>query len=625
MCTLPPDIGNFPIMIDLPNEAGPAAEFLVRHLYRQIDVEPDSCYHAIAETADSEDDKWFWNDDNAKVLEFMSRPELWRRYPTESSEILRFVGSMCRGPFIFRRMSAPRLQAIASTGPKLRYRHSLMRISFDQRDGSVVAGIRFHDERDGENLSLCGNYVEFTYRGCRFKIPVPANGGASHAEQRGQTLRLRFSCKLHFTSFWQRRQLGDVIYTCTFDSRSMLFEVEAALDLNPAITVSDVVLTIGHGGLEYCLFSRVVTASSSGSAPLYAAGKPSTRLFNNPGDGYYVIRQEHVSADSLAVHSLPNSPGGPWEIETEVRTQGQLDRVIARYRFAGAHRGGRLVASEVKMITAGGLYDQVGDYAALLREAAAPAMRRSACDFSISYDYGATINALAKCFALSGAASAPTDLVARQSELRGLFDFTLGQYIRFYLDEYGSRPDAIFSRELAFAALGAATMHRATGCPGYRRQLELLIDVLLEFEMRFESRGGTAASGFLMRKDNPNPVYLDCQSAALLALTQAAGIMQDPRLPEIIERGIAAYRLAPQAIDLGAGGRIDTVGMVSPDAAGEIGETAFWNFKAGLTPEVFRRPAEIAERSRSSHCITSSRPACGLRQPCSGVSWRRRP
>ena len=385
----------------------------------------------------------------------------------------------------------------------------------------------------------------------------------------------------------------------------MLFEVEAALDLNPAIRVSDVVLTIGHGGLEYCLFSRVVTASSGGSAPLYAAGKPSTRLFNNLGGGYYVIRQAHVSGDSLAVHSLPSGPSGPSEIETNVRTQGQLDRVIARYRFAGAHRGGRLVASEVKMITAGGFYDHVGDYAALLREAAAPAMRRSACDFSISYDYGATINALAKCFALSGAASAPTDLFAKQSELRGLFDFTLGQYVRFYLDEYGSRPDAIFSRELAFAALGAATMHQATGCPRYRRQLELLIDVLLEFEMRFESRGGTAASGFLMRKDNPNPFYLDCHSAALLALTQAARIMQDARLPEAIERGIAAYRLAPQAIDLGTGGRIDTVGMASPDAAGDIGEIAFWNFKAGLSLRFFgalrRSPNPAVQAVASRH------------------------
>jgi hypothetical protein len=108
-----------------------------------------------------------------------------------------------------------------------------------------------------------------------------------------------------------------------------------------------------------------------------------------------------------------------------------------------------------------------------------------------------------------------------------------------------------------------------------------------------------------MRKDNPNPFYLDCQSAALLALTQAARIMHDSRLPEIIERGIAAYRLAPQAIDLGTGGRIDTVGIASPDAAGEIGETAFWNFKAGLTLRFFgalrRSPNAAVQAIASRH------------------------
>ena len=86
------NIANLPTMIDLPNEAGPAAEFLVRHLYQKVDIESDSCNHAIVETANCEDDRWFWHDDNAKVLEFMSRPEVWRRFPTESSEILRFVG-----------------------------------------------------------------------------------------------------------------------------------------------------------------------------------------------------------------------------------------------------------------------------------------------------------------------------------------------------------------------------------------------------------------------------------------------------------------------------------------------------------------------------------------------------
>ena len=82
----------------LPADALPAAEYLVRHLYRPIDVSAGSRYCAIAETAAASDDLWFWNDDNAKVLELMSRPEVWRRFPRETGEILRFVQSMCRRP-----------------------------------------------------------------------------------------------------------------------------------------------------------------------------------------------------------------------------------------------------------------------------------------------------------------------------------------------------------------------------------------------------------------------------------------------------------------------------------------------------------------------------------------------
>ena len=84
---------------------------------------------------------WFWNDDNAKVLELMSRPEVWRRFPQETGEILRFVQSMCRGPFIFRRVGAPRLEPLGSEGNVLSYRHSLMRIRCDLGQGAVVAGV----------------------------------------------------------------------------------------------------------------------------------------------------------------------------------------------------------------------------------------------------------------------------------------------------------------------------------------------------------------------------------------------------------------------------------------------------------------------------------------------------
>ena len=201
-------------------------------------------------------------------------------------------------------------------------------------------------------------------------------------------------------------------------------------------------------------------------------------------------------------------------------------------------------------------------------------------------------------------AGQPLDSEAERN-FAGCSTLALGQYVRFYLDEYKSRPDAIFSRELAFAALGAAAMHRATGCPLYRRQLERLIDVLLEFEMRFESRAGIAASGFLMRKDNPNPAYLDCQSAALLALTQAARIIEDRGCLKSSSAGSrpTGWRRRRSTSEPAAGSTRS--GMASPDAAGEIGETAFWNFKAGLSLRFFgalrRSPNAAVQAIASRH------------------------
>ena len=86
-------------MTALPTDTLPAAEFLVRHMYRPVELVANQTHFAIAETAmPIGGDSWFWSDDNAKVLEFLSRPELWRRFPTETAEILRFVRAMCRGP-----------------------------------------------------------------------------------------------------------------------------------------------------------------------------------------------------------------------------------------------------------------------------------------------------------------------------------------------------------------------------------------------------------------------------------------------------------------------------------------------------------------------------------------------
>jgi hypothetical protein len=59
----------------VPTDALPAAEFLIRHLYRSIDVAQGKKFFAIIESETPGGDDWYWNDDNAKSLEFLSRPE----------------------------------------------------------------------------------------------------------------------------------------------------------------------------------------------------------------------------------------------------------------------------------------------------------------------------------------------------------------------------------------------------------------------------------------------------------------------------------------------------------------------------------------------------------------------
>src|SRR5262249_51864728 len=139
-------------------------------MYRPVELGNGASYFAIAETAlPIAGDSWFWTDDNAKVLEFLSRPELWQRFPRQTNEILRFVRAMCQGPLIFRRVSPPRLEPTETRGTLGGFRHSLMDVKYDLPRGEGIAGLRFHDEKKREKLFEAGEFSAVTHPSDRFK------------------------------------------------------------------------------------------------------------------------------------------------------------------------------------------------------------------------------------------------------------------------------------------------------------------------------------------------------------------------------------------------------------------------------------------------------------------------
>src|SRR5258708_12817206 len=148
----------------MPTDPMPAAEFIIKHLYRSIKLSDREKLFAVTETEKLVDgDDWFWSDDNAKVLELLALPQLWRRYSEESCEILHFVKALCRGPFIFRRVSSPRLEQVSGEGPTAAYKHSLMNIKWDAARGTLLAAFRFPDHINFYHLLLGHNILDFSY------------------------------------------------------------------------------------------------------------------------------------------------------------------------------------------------------------------------------------------------------------------------------------------------------------------------------------------------------------------------------------------------------------------------------------------------------------------------------
>ncbi len=579
-------------MKSTPIDPVAAAEFIVRRLVRPLRFS-DADYLAIAETEHPfGDDDWYWTDDNAKVLEFLSRPELAGAYREQAGEILRFLQVMCRGPLILRRVSTPRLLETGWHNGETSYCHSLMHLRCDLSRGAVMAGIRFHDARDADNLLLHTNCVEFTYRRQKYVVPVEEAVDNSHAELNEHQLELRFSAELFFTPRRAKLRLGRITYVYTIDARSMAFTVEATLDVDPAVDVADVVLTVGHDHLSHGMndvaYHRVFVNRPGAGQSSFAAGEPGRHFLATAGADYYSIAQTEIAGFALAVHSRPREPARLREIEVLVREPGKLHFVRSRYRFDGDCRGRRLVIAEDKVLTSGGFYGRLAEYSGLLHEAVALRSARAptAVDFSVSYDYGAELNAFAQYFvALSRDGAA----LSERHTVKALFDTYLQYYFDLFVEGHYRRENTIFSRQLAFVMLALATMVRATGDTAYRARLEQLCDVMLEFEKLFDDVAGNAVSGFMMGTQSSRIVFVDCHSAALLALIEAANHVADPRLAAAVDRGLGCFAIQTTKIDwLGEQRKIDVIAVDWVNDEGtRHSNHGFWTYHTGLTLRMF--------------------------------------
>ena len=583
----------------------PFAAFISKILLRTLPPQSPSP-RAVTETEyPAEGDDWFWTDDNAKVLELMALPAVWRHSPDDVADILRFLTGMCDGRFIFRRLARNRLIQLERDGGRARFVHSLLDIDCDLARGAVTLGMRFHDGRDARNITLTGNYVGFRYRDRNYAIDVE-DGIVAHAIDLGDDrLSLSFEAELSFRPhrFASPLRLGRVIYRIDIRANSVFVDVEAALTIDPAIAVDDVTLTFGfddasHGvnNVRYetlrVAFSAIpVVVRKSGAGPLQIPAR----------DCHYwsIAQNSEINGFAIAVHSLPR-PGSPLHsINATSNKSGELHWLVAEHRFAG-RQSGTLVAAERKVITSGGFYEDADAYAAMLpAQAALSDAGGPAIDLSISYDYGAEVLALATCYRALSAEAPPIDDPALRAELRVRIDGFRDFYQVHFIAPFRAGVSAVFSRSVAFMALAYADMLAETADPAYEVALRDACEIILTFERVNADVAGHAQSAFVMGRDAGAQPHVDCHSACLLALVRASNVLNDPAWERSIDRGLASFRMDTQSVLFGKALYKQDLVAVDFLAADGVRHAmpAFWNYHSGLTLRMLNalRASPVAE------------------------------
>ncbi|HEY5048395.1 MAG TPA: hypothetical protein VII49_10270 [Rhizomicrobium sp.] len=584
------DYHAMPIMSSDPK---PYAEFILQHMLKLAPPFP-GVKRAVSETElPLEGDIWFWADDNAKVLELLGHPSIWRERPQEVREILEFIWAMCDGPFIFRRIAVPRLVTVTHEGGKAEFLHSIMNVGCDLQRGIVTLGMRFHDGRTARNVQMTGNYIRFCYRNRVHTIDIEEHIQHWAIDESNGSLRLIWKAEIKFGT-WSNRRLGELTYITTIRSGSMFVDVEAALEIDPSIEVSDVVLTFAYDALSTndnnVRYEDIRVAFDTALPTLITAGKSRKIELEAAGAVYWCVAQRsHMSGFALAIHSLPRV-GSPIDaIRATTQKSGQLHWLVSEHRFAGSWRGGRLLAAERKIITAGGFYDETAKYKTIL----AYHNQRSESgiapiDLSISYDYGAEVKAFARCFRSLSGENPPVQDAALRNELRGRVDHFHQVYQSHFILPYRKNASAIFSRSISFMAFAYADMLIATGDPLYGTALREACEIVSTFERQNEAVDGSIQSGFLMGQESDSLPYPDCHSSCLLALARGTALLDESGWLTSIDRGLAAYRLDTVRIFFLGYQKQDVVGIDYrlPDGYRRTLDM-FWNFNGGLTLRLF--------------------------------------
>jgi len=567
--------------------AKPYLDFIKDHLLRRLDVPGQSSMNALTETERPiQNDVWYWTDDNAKALEAFVAPDAYPQYKEVADGLAQFIMSMSSGQLILRRRAEDRFDLVSQDPANARLTTGLMTHHGAVASGQFFTSYKFHDNLTADAVSHTGNFVRVTLDGNKYLVDVENNITSANILRDSDTVIFRTESAVKIGPE-PERIVGHVVYSYSFREGAPGIGLEikfnaADYPLEQVEVTSAVDQLNAREGIDPRVRYSRICASVNG-APYCKDNLPDERtaVFKGPVDLFSII-QKGTAGFSYGIHFKVLEPNKLEAIVAEGQKEGNLNWVYAVYNLGSIPVGGSASVKETRILTSGGLYEDYAAYIDLFNDL----NKFSNVDLSVSYDYGAEINAMAcyYMFAERGlyGASAPLE---RLPDIRAWLDRHITAYRRNVLREVDGKYPYVFGRGLAFYALGLDCMIRATGDTKYRDALKQAVDVLLQMRHDTEPSPPESIKGGI--RCDANNSHLDCHAAGLLALARAAIILKDPRLAPMIAEGVRFIRTGePVAEEASARVKFEDDGSlwvpVNAGAPKPLDGT-LWIFKAGLT------------------------------------------
>jgi len=492
-CTPAPD----PIAV----QAAPYIEFMTHSL---LQPSGQGNTQALAETAaELGEARWFWTDDNAKALELFAVPALYNAHPQTAAQLLDFVQKMSEGDMLFRRAGLPQLMIESADPTKLKVSAGFLNIQGNLRDDLLTLSMRYHDGRTQAAMHLGDHQVRFRSGTASFNLNAREQLETTQVIVRADSLRLVLRSSImnsatpptRIARLWVRYDfpLGAPWFT-----RSVDFKV---LDARGAQNV-ELDLSLPRLRELAPIYAQLCVIDLSLAAHCKAADRDHLEL--TPAALYSVANQQSMSF-AYALNVRPEQP--PARLQTRT-TEQALSSLTATYALGEMRQGEKKSVRETMVLSNGQLSEQSASFLALLKD---PKLLNG-MDLSLSYDYGAELNAVACLNWRLGDRF-------KNKQLRPWFDRHFAKF-----QTASRRPPSaglnasVMTRGLSFTLLALDCMARAIPDADYQSKLSELQNKLigLQITQADDPRRGAFEGGAVAG------VYLDVQASALLALARIA-------------------------------------------------------------------------------------------------------